>query len=49
MIGNTVGSLVSYWIGRLGGRPLLERYGSYVFISAHDLELADRWFAAGET
>jgi membrane protein DedA with SNARE-associated domain len=45
VIGNTVGSLVSYWIGRLGGRPLLERYGRYVFISAHDLELADRWFS----
>jgi membrane protein DedA with SNARE-associated domain len=45
VIGNTVGSLVSYGIGALGGRPLLERYGRYVFISAHDLEIADRWFA----
>lgn len=45
VIGNTVGSLVSYAVGALGGRPLLERYGRYVFISAHDLEIADRWFA----
>jgi membrane protein DedA with SNARE-associated domain len=45
VIGNTLGSLVSYAVGALGGRPLLERYGRYVLISAHDLEVADRWFA----
>lgn len=43
--GNTLGSLVSYYVGRLGGRPLLERYGKYVLISQHDLAVADRWFA----
>ena len=45
VVGNTVGSLASYAIGAYGGRPLVERYGRYVLISAHDLELADRWFA----
>ncbi len=45
VIGNTVGSLASYAVGALGGRPILERYGRYVLISAHDLEVADRWFA----
>jgi membrane protein DedA with SNARE-associated domain len=45
VVGNTVGSLASYAIGAYGGRPLVERYGKYVLISAHDLELADRWFA----
>lgn len=45
VVGNTLGSLLSYWIGRLGGRPLLDRYGRYVLISRHDLEAADRWFA----
>src|SRR2546426_9644353 len=44
VIGTTAGSLVSYAVGALGGRPLLERYGRYVLISAHDLETADRWF-----
>ncbi len=43
--GNTLGSLVAYYVGRLGGRPLLERYGKYVLIGQHDLEVADRWFA----
>lgn len=45
VVGNTIGSLASYAIGAYGGRPLVERYGKYVLISAHDLELADRWFA----
>ncbi|TMG47674.1 MAG: DedA family protein [Chloroflexi bacterium] len=44
VVGNTAGSLVSYAVGALGGRPLLERYGRYVLVSAHDLETADRWF-----
>ena len=43
-IGNTTGSTVAYWVGRLGGRPIIERYGKYFLISAHDLEVADRWF-----
>ncbi|HKW78587.1 MAG TPA: DedA family protein [Candidatus Limnocylindria bacterium] len=45
VIGNTTGSLVAYAVGAAGGRPLLERYGRYVLISRHDIELADRWFA----
>lgn len=44
VIGNTAGSLVGYAIGAYGGRPFLERYGRYALVSAHDLELADRWF-----
>lgn len=45
LLGNTLGSLLSYAVGRAGGRPLLERYGRYVLISRHDLDTADRWFA----
>ena len=29
----------------LGGRPFVERYGRYLLISQHDVDLADRWFA----
>lgn len=43
-IGNVLGSLVAYYLGALGGRPLVEKYGKYVLISRHDLALADRWF-----
>lgn len=42
--GNLVGSLLAYWIGAKGGRPLIEKYGKYILISKHDLDLADRWF-----
>ena len=45
VLGNTAGSLVAYAVGLYGGRPLLERWGRYVLISGHDLDLADRWFA----
>ncbi len=41
---NLVGSIVLYWIGASGGRLLLEKYGRYVLIRKHDLELGDRWF-----
>ena len=43
-LGNTIGSAIAYGVGMWGGRPFLERYGKYVLISKHDLELADRWF-----
>jgi len=43
--GCVIGSMVAYWVGMYGGRPLIERYGRYILISQHDLDLADRWFA----
>jgi len=43
-LGNLVGSWLAYWIGIKGGRPLIEKYGKYILISKHDLDLADRWF-----
>jgi len=44
-LGGTIGSIASYALGAFGGRPFLDRYGKYVMISSHDLELADRWFS----
>ncbi|HSB91043.1 MAG TPA: DedA family protein [Anaerolineales bacterium] len=43
-LGCTLGSLLSYGLGAIGGRPLLDRYGKYLMLSRHDLEVADRWF-----
>ncbi len=43
-LGCTFGSAIAYWVGALGGRPLLLRYGRYVLISPHEIETADRWF-----
>jgi membrane protein DedA with SNARE-associated domain len=44
-VGCVLGSLVAYWVGSKGGRPLIEKYGRYVLVSRHDLDMADRWFA----
>jgi len=44
-LGCVLGSLIAYWVGMYGGRPLIEKYGRFVLISHRDLDLADRWFA----
>ena len=44
-LGCTIGSIIAYGIGIWGGRPFLEKYGRYILISRHDLNLAERWFA----
>src|SRR6478752_6238464 len=43
--GNTLGSLIAYAIGAYGGRPFHERYGKYLLIRQHEIELADSFFA----
>ena len=43
--GNTVGSIVGYAIGAYGGRPFLQRWGKYLLIREHEIELADHFFA----
>ncbi|MCA1839978.1 MAG: DedA family protein [Actinomycetota bacterium] len=42
--GSLVGSFVAYVAGRTGGRALLERYGRFVFIRAHDIDRAEEWW-----
>jgi membrane protein DedA with SNARE-associated domain len=44
-IGCNLGSEVAYWVGAKGGRPAIERYGRYLLMSPHELEIADRWFS----
>lgn len=43
-VGCNLGSAVAYWIGARGGRPLVERYGSWVLMSHHDLDRMTRFF-----
>jgi len=43
-IGCVVGSVPAYYLGMYGGRPLIEKYGKYILMSRHDLDMADRWF-----
>jgi membrane protein DedA with SNARE-associated domain len=44
-LGCNVGSLIAYEIGHWGGRPLVEKYGSYVLLSRAELNTAERFFA----
>jgi membrane protein DedA with SNARE-associated domain len=43
-IGCNLGSAVAYWIGAYGGRPLVERFGSYVLLSRKDLDRTTAFF-----
>lgn len=43
-IGCNLGSLVAYEIGYYGGRPLVEKFGSYILLSRRELDWADRFF-----
>ncbi len=44
-LGYLVGSWVGWGIGRIGGRPLLERHGRWFHLGPKQLERADAWFA----
>ena len=44
-VGSWLGATAMYWASRLAGRPLVMRYGKYVFIPPHKVEGAERWAA----
>lgn len=44
-LGNLFGSMIAYYVGLKGGRPLLEKYGKYILITPSKLNLADEWFS----
>ena len=43
-IGCNLGSVLAYEIGAFGGRPLIEKYGRYILMKHHDVEMADKFF-----
>ncbi len=44
-LASNLGSIPAYWVGARGGRPMVERYGSYLLLSRHDLDRVDHFFA----
>ena len=44
-LGCNLGSAVAYAVGSYGGRSVVERYGSYLLLSRHELDWADHFFA----
>lgn len=43
-LGTIVGSLLSYAMGWYGVRPILERWGKYIFVTPHHLDLTHAFF-----
>ncbi|MBI2607242.1 MAG: DedA family protein [Candidatus Doudnabacteria bacterium] len=43
-VGSVIGSIVTYALGYYGGRPLIIKYGRFVLITEHDLNLTERFF-----
>ncbi len=44
-LGSWAGATVMYWASRLAGRPLVLRYGRYVFVPPHKVTAAETWAA----
>jgi membrane protein DedA with SNARE-associated domain len=44
-VGCLLGSYVAYYVGASGGRWFLLRYGKWVLIAPHEIEIAERFFA----
>lgn len=42
--GGVVAQLFVYSIGRYGGRPILEKYGKFIFIKKKHIDYAEDWF-----
>lgn len=43
-LGSIVGSMISYYVGYWGGRPIVERYGKYLLLDKKDLDITERFF-----
>ncbi|CAM4330162.1 membrane protein DedA with SNARE-associated domain [Paenibacillus endophyticus] len=35
---------ILYWIGRYGGRPIVEKYGKYIKIKKKHVDISEQWF-----
>jgi len=44
-IGNITGSTIMYFLGSMGGRPVIKKYGKYIHFSEEKFEKVDTWFA----
>lgn len=45
VVGSVIGALANYYGAQLIGRPLIQRYGKYVFLSEKNLQRSERFFA----
>ena len=47
-VAELIGSFVAYTVGRVGGRPLVHRFGRYLLVTHADIDRAERFFAGRE-
>ena len=45
LVGELLGDIAGYSIGKFGGRPLVDRFGKFVLLTHKDLDRAEAWFA----
>ena len=43
-MGSIVRSLISYYIGAWGGRPFIDKFGRYILLDRHHLDLTENYF-----
>jgi membrane protein DedA with SNARE-associated domain len=43
--GSMLGSILSYYMGYYGGKPLVLKVGKYLLLDRHDLDLTEKFFA----
>jgi membrane protein DedA with SNARE-associated domain len=43
-LGSIIGSLISYYMGYYGGRPLVLKVGKYLYLDKEHLEWTEKWF-----
>jgi membrane protein DedA with SNARE-associated domain len=45
IVGAIVGDNIGFYVGRTGGKAIIERYGRYLFIKPEHIERAEKFFA----
>jgi membrane protein DedA with SNARE-associated domain len=43
-VGSILGSYISYWVGMWGGRPVILKWGKYLLLDKHHLEITENYF-----
>jgi len=43
-LGTILGSLIGYYMGKFGGYPLIHRFGPYLLLERHHLDVTIAWF-----
>ena len=44
LLGSVFCAIVIYFMGYLGGKPFIKKYGKYFFMKEEDIEKSDSWF-----